>query len=93
MYIGDSIELKTVIAQRRNETYTTEYSRASSTTGTPATSTTSTCGNELVIFKPEFSGKPEEDPEEHLLRIIAWMNRHNFKVGHRIRRFPSTLAR
>ena len=29
-------------------------------------------------FKPEFSGKPEEDAEEHLLRINAWMETHNF---------------
>ena len=27
-------------------------------------------------FKPEFSGKPEEDAEAHLLRMNNWMNRH-----------------
>ena len=36
-------------------------------------------------FRPEFSGKPEEDAEAHLLRTEDWMNTHNFpkdqKVG------------
>ena len=29
-------------------------------------------------FKPEFSGKPEEDAEEHLLSTNDWMETHNF---------------
>ena len=29
-------------------------------------------------FKPDFSGKPEEDAEAHLLRIIDWMTTHDF---------------
>ena len=29
-------------------------------------------------FKPEYSGKPEEDVEAHLLRTNDWMNTHNF---------------
>ena len=29
-------------------------------------------------FKLEFSGKPEEDAEAHLLRINDWMETHNF---------------
>ena len=29
-------------------------------------------------FKPEFSGKPEEDVEAHLLRTNDWMETHNF---------------
>ena len=36
--------------------------------------------------KPEFSGKPEEDVESHLLSTRDWMEAHNFpeevKVGH-----------
>ena len=28
--------------------------------------------------KPEFSGKPEEDAESHLLSTIDWMEAHNF---------------
>ena len=28
-------------------------------------------------FKPEFSGKPEEDAEAHLLRTNNWMNMHH----------------
>ena len=27
-------------------------------------------------FKPEFSGKPEEDAEAHLLRMKDWMDTH-----------------
>ena len=29
-------------------------------------------------FKPEFSGKPEEDAIAHLLRTNNWMETHNF---------------
>ena len=29
-------------------------------------------------FKPEFSGKPDEDPEVHLLCSNDWMNVHHF---------------
>ena len=29
-------------------------------------------------FKPEFSGKPEEDAEAHLLHSNDWMNAHHF---------------
>ena len=28
-------------------------------------------------FKPEFSGKPEEDAETHLFRTNDWMNTHH----------------
>ena len=33
------------------------------------------------IFKPEFSGKPEEDAEAHLLCSNDWMNAHCFVDG------------
>ena len=29
-------------------------------------------------FKPEFSGKPEEDVQAHLLHSNDWMNAHHF---------------
>ena len=29
-------------------------------------------------FKPEFSGKPEEDVEVHLLQTNDWMTTHDF---------------
>ena len=29
-------------------------------------------------FKPEFSGKPEEDAIAHLLRTNDWIETHNF---------------
>ena len=31
--------------------------------------------------KPEFSGKPEEDAESHLLSTKDWMEAHNFPEG------------
>ena len=42
-------------------------------------------------FKPEFSGKPEEDVEEHLLRTNDWMETHNFPDDQKVRRFCLTL--
>ena len=42
-------------------------------------------------FKPELSGKPEEDAEEHLLRTNDWMETHNFPDDQKVRRFCLTL--
>ena len=41
--------------------------------------------------KPEFSGKPEEDAESHLLSTIDWMEAHNFPEGEKVRHFHLTL--
>ena len=38
-------------------------------------------------FKPEFSGKPEEDAEAHLLHLNHWMEAHHFDAGIRVQRF------
>ena len=43
-------------------------------------------------FKPEFSGKQEEDAEEHLLRTNDWMQTHNFLDDQKVRRFCLTLT-
>ena len=43
-------------------------------------------------FKPEFSGKPEEDVEAHLLHTNDWMNTHNFPEAVKIQRFYLTLT-
>ena len=43
-------------------------------------------------FKPEFSGKPEEDVEAHLLRTNDWMTTHDFPEGVKVRRFCLTLT-
>ena len=43
-------------------------------------------------FKPEFSGKPEEDVETHLLRTNDWMETHNFPDDAKVRRFGLTLT-
>ena len=42
-------------------------------------------------FKPEFSGKPEEYAEAHLLCSYDWMNAHHFVNGVNIQRFCLTL--
>ena len=42
-------------------------------------------------FKPEFSGKPEEDAEAHLLQSNDWMEAHHFEEDLRVQRFCLTL--
>ena len=41
--------------------------------------------------KPEFSGKPEENVESHLLSMRDWMEAHNFPEGEKVRHFRVTL--
>ena len=41
--------------------------------------------------KPEFSGKPEEDAESHLLSTRDWMEVHNFLEGEKVRCFQVTF--
>ena len=41
-------------------------------------------------FKPEFSGKPDEDTEAHLLCTNDWMNAHHFIEGVKVQRFCLT---
>ena len=38
-------------------------------------------------FNPEFSGNPEEDAEEYLLRTNDWIETHNFPDDQKVRRF------
>ena len=42
-------------------------------------------------FKPDFSGKPKEDAEAHLLRTMDWMTTHDFPDDQKVRRFCLTL--
>ena len=42
--------------------------------------------------KPEFSGKPEEDVESHLLSTRDWMEAHNFPNEVIVRQFCLTLT-
>ena len=42
-------------------------------------------------FKTEYSGKPEEDVEAHLLRTNDWMNTHDIPDGIKVQRFCLTL--
>ena len=42
-------------------------------------------------FKPDFSGKPKEDAEAHLLRTNDWMTTHDFPKDQKVRRFCLTL--
>ena len=43
-------------------------------------------------FKPDFSGKPEEDAEVHLLRTNDWMTTHDSPEDQKVRRFCLTLS-
>ena len=45
----------------------------------------------LIGKKPEFSGKPEEDAESHLLSTRDWINVHNFPNEVKVRCFCLTL--
>ena len=42
-------------------------------------------------FKPEFSRKPDEDAEAHLLCANDWMNAHHFVEGFKVQTFCLTL--
>ena len=42
-------------------------------------------------FKPEFTGKPDEDAEAHLLRTNDWMDAHAFQNGVNVQSFCLTL--
>ena len=42
-------------------------------------------------FKPEFTGKPEEDAEAHLLCTNDWIRTHNFEENVKVQRFCYTL--
>ena len=41
--------------------------------------------------KPEYSGKPEEDAESHLLSTRDWMEAPNFPEGEKVRHFRMTF--
>ena len=43
-------------------------------------------------FKPEFSGRPNEDVEVHLLRTNDWMTMHDFPEGVKVQSFCLTLV-
>ena len=43
-------------------------------------------------FKPEFSSKPDEDVEAHLLRTNDWMTTHDFPDAVKVQRFCLTLV-
>ena len=44
-------------------------------------------------FRAEFSGKPEEDMEAHLLRTNDWMTIHDFPEDQKVRRFCLLLKK
>ena len=44
-------------------------------------------------FKPEFSGKPDEDAEAHLLHTNNWMNAHHFIDSVEVQRFLFNTVR
>ena len=54
-------------------------------------SLTKTYTFELVNFKPEFSGKSDDDAEAHLLCSNDWMDTHHFNEDIKVQRFCLTL--
>ena len=42
-------------------------------------------------FKPDFSGKPEDNMDVHLLKINDWMTTHDFPDDQKVRRFCLTF--
>ena len=69
---------KTNITNPNSNTATTEASNSNSTP------TSCTMAMNWSCFKPGFSGKPEEDPEAHKLRMIDWMDTHYFVTCQRV---------
>ena len=43
--------------------------------------------------KPEFSGKPKEDVESHLLSTRDWIEAHNFPEGDKVMTFSFDIDR
>ena len=43
-------------------------------------------------FKPEYTGRPDEDAEAHLLRMNNWMDTHKFLEHIKVQRFCLTLV-
>ena len=75
-------------------TATTTAARLSCPTHTPPTPQQP--GQQIVHlnwshFEPEFSGKPDEDAEAHLLHINDWVTAHHFVEGVKVQRFCLTL--
>ena len=58
---------------------------ASNTFSTATTYTPSTQGKDFLAML-------EEDPQAHILRLIDWINTHNFAEGQRVQTFPIILA-
>ena len=44
------------------------------------------------LFKPKYTGKPDEDMEAHLLRMNNWMDMHKFPDQAKVQRFCLTLV-
>ena len=43
-------------------------------------------------FKPEFTGKPDNDAEAHLLRTNDWMDTHAYAEGVKVQQFCLILV-
>ena len=46
----------------------------------------------LSHFKPKYFGKPDKDPDAHLLRTNNWMDTHGFLDHIKVQRFCLTLT-
>ena len=76
--------------QKRRSSSTQSETRAG-TTSTPRCNQTKAHTSQLSNFKPDFSGKPEEDAEAHLLYSNDWMDVHCFNENIKAQRFCLTL--
>ena len=72
-------------------TTTTKSTKMTTLNSRSSRSTTTALTLKLVHFKPEFSGKPDEDVEVHLLYSNDWMNMHHFVDSIKVQRFCLTL--
>ena len=76
--------------QRGRSSHTQLKARAR-TTSTSDCSQTNHIHLNWSNFNPEFSGKPEEDAEAHLLCLNDWMEAHHFDEDIKVQRFCLTL--
>ena len=49
-------------------------------------------GQQASHFKPEFSGKSDDDAEAHLLSTNDWTTAHHFVEGTKVQRFLTLLG-
>ena len=90
------IKIKTKISSCRSGPSSSTYTTSTTTGPSPFGSCWCRTCSQIIYQnwigkKPEFSGKPEEDAESHLLSTRDWMEAHIFPEGEKVRHFRVTL--